>query len=76
MNSNGEKLKRQTLSILKTHPEGLTIRALSEIIGVHRQTITKYVMELKGAGIVHRRRVGAATLHYLKDQYSEIFGEE
>ena len=71
MNSNGEKLKRQTLSILKTHPEGLTIRSLSEIIGVHRQTITKYILELKGAGIIHRRRVGSATLHYLKEKYLE-----
>lgn len=76
MNSNGERLKKQTLSILKTHPEGLTIRSLSEIIGVHRQTITKYIFELKGAGIVHRRRVGSATLHYLKDHYPKNFGEE
>jgi len=75
MNTNGERLKEQTLSILKTHPEGLTIRSLSEIIGVHRQTITKYVFELKGAGIIHRRRVGSATLHYLKDDYPKIFEE-
>ena len=73
MNTNGERLKKQTLSILKTHPEGLTIRSLSEIIGVHRQTITKYVLELKGAGIVHRRKVGSATLHYLKDHYPKNF---
>ena len=76
MNTNGERLKKQTLSILKTHPEGLTIRSLSEIIGVHRQTITKYVLELKGAGIIHRRRVGSATLHYLKDYYPKNIGEE
>jgi DNA-binding transcriptional ArsR family regulator len=53
------------LSILRRHPEGLTIRSLSEITGVHRQTVTKYVFELKGAGIIHRRRVGSATLLYL-----------
>jgi len=69
MNGNGERLKEQTLSILETHPEGLTIRSLSEIIGVHRQTITKYVLELKGAGVIHRRKVGSATLHYLKEYY-------
>ena len=73
MNTNGERLKKQTLSILKTHPEGLTIRSLSEIIGVHRQTITKYVLELKGAGIIHRRKVGSATLHYLKEYYPKNF---
>lgn len=69
MNDNGERLKRMTLSILKRHPEGLTIRTLSEMIGVHRQTITKYVLELKGAGIVYRRRIGPAILHYLKEKY-------
>jgi DNA-binding transcriptional ArsR family regulator len=73
MNNNGERLKRITLSILKKHPEGLTIRSLSEIIGVHRQTVTKYIMELKGAGMIHRRKVGPATLHYLKDDYPENF---
>ena len=73
MNTNSERLKEQTLFILKTHPEGLTIRSLSEITGVHRQTITKYILELKGAGIVHRRKVGSATLHYLKDHYPKFF---
>ncbi len=73
MNDNGERLKRITLSILKKHPEGLTIRSLSEIIGVHRQTMTKYIMELKGAGIIHRRKIGPATLHYLKKYYPKIF---
>lgn len=75
MNTNGERLKEQTLSILETHPEGLTIQSLSEIIGVHRQTITKYVLELKGAGIIHRRKVGSATLHYL-NKFSKNLGDE
>jgi DNA-binding transcriptional ArsR family regulator len=70
MNNNGERVKRITLSILKGHPEGLTIRSLSDITGMHRQTITKYILELKGSGIVYRRRVGSATLHYLKEQYN------
>jgi len=69
MNNNGERLKQITLSILKNHPEGLTIRSLSDITGMHRQTITKYILELKGAGKVYRRRVGSATLHYLKEKY-------
>jgi len=75
MNNNGERIKSITLDILKNHPEGLTIRSLSEIIGVHRQTITKYIFELKGAGIVHIRRVGSATLNYL-NKYSENLEDE
>lgn len=73
MNNNGEHRKRMMLSVLRTHPEGLTICSLSKIIGLHRQTITKYIFELKGAGIIHRRRVGSATLHYLKDYYPKNF---
>ena len=70
MNDNGERLKQITLSILKSHPEGLTIHSLSNIMRMHRQTITKYLLELKGSGIVYRRKVGSATLHYLKEHYN------
>lgn len=76
MNTNGERLKEQTLSILKSHPEGLTIHSLSNIIGVHRQTITKYILELKGAGRINRRRVGSATLLYLKEYYPGDFEDD
>jgi len=74
-NDNGEKLKNRLVNVLKSHPEGLTIESLSHIIGAHRQTITKYLLWLNGARIVHRRRVGSATLHYLK-KFVKDFGEE
>ena len=64
-NKESEKIKSRLVSILKDHPQGLTIKELSDMIKLHRQTITKYIFELKGAGLVHRRRVGSATLHYL-----------
>ena len=70
LNINGERIKRETISILKKHPEGLTIQELSDMMRLHRQTITKYIMWLAGAGLVRRRRVGSATLHYLK-KYSK-----
>lgn len=62
---DSEKIKNRLISILKDHPEGLTIKELSDLIKLHRQTVTKYIFELKGAGIIHRRPVGSATLHYL-----------
>jgi len=65
MNNNGERVKEKIVNVLKRHPEGITIKSLSQILGLHRQTITKYVFELKGAGVIYRRRVGSATLHYL-----------
>ena len=63
---NGKNIKQEIIRILETHPEGLTVQALSDKIGVSRQTIIKYIFELKGSGIVYRRRVGSATLHYLR----------
>lgn len=61
------EIKEKIVKILKGHPEGLTIEELRKMIVAHRQTVTKYVLELKDGGIVHRRRVGSATLHYMKD---------
>ena len=69
-NDNGETIKKKIIKILKNHPEGLTIKDLSEIIGAHRQTITKYVLVLEATGVIYRRRVGSATLHYLREKYS------
>ena len=63
---NGKNVKQEIIRILETHPEGLTVQALSDKIGVSRHTIIKYVFELKGSGVVYRRRVGSATLHYLR----------
>ncbi len=63
---NGKNVREEIIKILETHPEGVTVQALSDNIGVSRHTIIKYVFELKGSGLVYRRRVGSATLHYLK----------
>jgi len=75
MDTNGNHTKEKILEILEVHPEGLTIKSLSRITGAHRQTVTKYLFWLNGAGIVYRRRVGSATLHYLK-KFVKNMGEE
>jgi len=64
--TNGNRIRDKILEILEVHPEGLTIESLSKIANAHRQTVTKYLFWLNGAGVVYRRRVGSATLHYLK----------
>jgi DNA-binding IclR family transcriptional regulator len=71
-NNNADYLKERIIEILKEHPEGLTIQELSKITGAHRQTVTKYVLWLEGAGIVFRRRIGAVTLQYLKKQFEKL----
>ena len=63
---NGKNVRDEIIRILETHPEGLTVQSLSDRIGVSRHTIIKYVFELKGSGTIYRRRVGSATLHYLR----------
>lgn len=73
---NSEEIKRKIVETIRKHPEGLTIEALSKTLGMHRQTVTKYVLELKGAGVIIRRRVGSATLHYLKERFVQRVLEE
>jgi DNA-binding IclR family transcriptional regulator len=70
-NTSDDYLKR-IVEILREHPEGLTIQDLSKITGAHRQTVTKYVLWLDGAGIVYRRRIGAITLQYLKKDFEAL----
>ncbi len=68
--SNSELLKRQIVLILQKNPEGVTVQYISGVLGVHRQTATKYIFELVGAGVVKRRPIGSATLHYLVEQHT------
>jgi predicted transcriptional regulator len=76
MNDNGENLKKKIIEILKYHPEGLTIQDLSKILKVHRQTVTKYVLVLEATGMIYRRRIGAVTLHYLKEKFVQAIKEK
>lgn len=73
-----KNIKEEIIRILGTHPEGLTVQTLSNEIGVSRQTVIKYIFELKGSRIIYRRRVGSATLHYLRSllkKFSKNFEE-
>jgi len=72
MNTSDEQIKKKIIELLRKHPEGLTIKAISEFLKLHRQTVVKYIFELKGAGIVYRRRVGSATLNYLVEVLEKI----
>jgi len=76
MNDNEERVKKEIVETVRAHPEGLTIMDLSRIIGSHRQTITKYVLVLEATDVIHRRRVGSATLHYLKERFVESVKEQ
>jgi predicted transcriptional regulator len=68
-NDNGKKLKEDIIKVIKKHPEGLTATEISKVLGYHRHTITKYILVLEAVGIIYRRRVGSATLHYITNHY-------
>lgn len=69
---NGEGLKKKIIKVLDSHPEGLTIQDLSKILNLHRQTVTKYVLVLEAVGVIYRRRIGAVTLHYIKEKFLKL----
>lgn len=58
-------IEDRVTNYLKKHPEGVTILDLSDAMGVHRQTLTKYVYRLEGSGKIRIRKVGIAKLCYL-----------
>jgi uncharacterized repeat protein (TIGR01451 family) len=62
------------INILRKNPDGLTITSIAEFAKMHRHTATKYVYELKGAGVINERDVGSAKLCYLREGLGK--GEE
>lgn len=60
-----EDLKARIMKILERHQEGITILDISKILGVNRNTVTKYIYELSGAGMITQRKVGTAKLCFL-----------
>jgi len=65
------KMREKIIKVLSKHPEGLPILTIAKLVGSHRHTITKYVYELIGSGIIYQRRVGSAKLCYLKEDFIE-----
>ena len=68
MYDNGEEIKKKLIEVLKEHPEGLTIIDIAKILGFHRQTVSKYILVLEASGVIRKRIVGPAKLHYLNDK--------
>lgn len=58
--------RERIIKILIKHPEGLTTIEIARILGSHRHTITKYIYQLVGEGVIYQREVGTAKLCYLK----------
>ena len=59
-------VRQLIVSVLKKHPEGLTVEELSKLADVNRVTLSKYLYGLLVEAKVKQRKVGAAKLTYLK----------
>lgn len=70
MNDNRD-LKQKIIQVLDEHNEGLSILEISELVGHHRHTVTKYIHELIGAGVIFQRDLGIVKLHYLASKFPE-----
>jgi predicted transcriptional regulator len=64
--------RRLIINILRKNPDGLTITSIAQLTGMHRHTATKYVYELKGAGVINERDVGSAKLCYLREGLGKV----
>ena len=64
MVGKAELINQKILKTLEGHPEGLSIIEISKILGVHRQTVSKYVLFLGAMGKGGRRDIGPVSLHY------------
>ncbi|MCX6821895.1 MAG: helix-turn-helix domain-containing protein [Candidatus Aenigmarchaeota archaeon] len=63
--------KEQIKKVLKKHPEGLMLSEIAEIVGMNRFTVTKYVHELMGNGLVFQKEAAAARMCYLKENFKK-----
>lgn len=61
----GNNFKERITDLLKSKPEGLTILDIANSLDANRSTITKYIYELSGGGIITQRKIGVAKLCFL-----------
>jgi predicted transcriptional regulator len=59
-------VKQMVIDVLKKHPEGLIINELSEILGIRRHTLIKYIYQLVGEQSIYQRKIGSAKLCFLR----------
>jgi predicted transcriptional regulator len=65
VDTNVEDTELRIVALLRRHSEGLTIQDISRLLGLHRQTVSKYLFAMERSGVTNRRIVGASTLNYL-----------
>jgi DNA-binding IclR family transcriptional regulator len=59
-------VRERIINVLIKHPEGLTLLNISNLIGMNRVTISKYVYGLIAEDMIYQKKIGPAKLCYLK----------
>lgn len=65
--------RERIVDILRKNPDGLTILDISTALNANRNTITKYIYELSGLGVISQRKIGTAKLCFIgKDAKTRV----
>jgi DNA-binding Lrp family transcriptional regulator len=59
------EIEKKIIRALEKNKEGLMLTELSDKVGVHRHTLTKYVYKLEAESRIKLRKAGIAKLCYL-----------
>jgi DNA-binding Lrp family transcriptional regulator len=66
-------IEKKIIKTLLKHAEGITIVDISKGIGVHRNTVSKYIFGLVKEGVVTQRRIGVVSICYLNENFVRKF---
>ncbi|MFH1229846.1 MAG: hypothetical protein V1678_05505 [Candidatus Aenigmatarchaeota archaeon] len=61
-------VKEEILDTLSKHPEGITTIDIAKYIGMSRHSVTNYVYNILGEGLISQRNIGMARLCFLKEE--------
>lgn len=61
-------VRQRIISILRKNKNGLSITEIADEIGMNRRSVTKYIYQLLGEGLIYHRKIGSAKLCFLKVQ--------
>jgi len=68
MMKENDIIKNKIIGILKKHPQGMLIKNLATELKYSRQTISKYILGLKGEKKIIIRPIGLGKMIYLKGE--------
>ena len=61
-------IRNKIIEILRKHRDGLSISYMAKISGIHRQTLAKYLNQLRSYGAIRIRNLGTLKLCYLNEK--------